>query len=203
MGQQVHCLVCKYGLCFDLFVANGLIEMYCKCESLSHARTVFDEMLERDVVSLTNMIAGYSNVGRVEESRALFEKMGLEGLGGNEFTWNALITWYARVGDCDEAFSLFRKMSEEGLVPDVATWNAMISGFMQSQEMVKGVEPDLAKKMTEDVMKIKTNRPGGFVTLSNVCTGEGEWEKVEMLREVMKVQGVQKQPGLSSLSNEI
>ncbi|PWA54307.1 hypothetical protein CTI12_AA433320 [Artemisia annua] len=69
-------------------------------------------MPERDVVCLMTMISGYSNVGRVEELRVLFERMGLEGLG--------------------EAFSLFRKMSEEGSVPDVATWNAMISGFVQS-----------------------------------------------------------------------
>ncbi|GJU04442.1 pentatricopeptide repeat-containing protein [Tanacetum coccineum] len=399
-GSRVHCLVCKYGLCFDLFVANGLIDMYCKCGSLSHARKLFDEMPERDIVSWTNMISGYSNVGRVQESRVLFERMRLEGLEGNEFTWSALITGYARVGDCDEAFSLFRKMSEAGLVPDVATWNAMICGFVQSGEMVKGVElfrdmlvvgvkpnpvtvtgllpafgsmgsvnngkevhgliyrtnmynvfvasalidmyskcgcvkharnvfdtvlsknvaswnamiecygkhgmvnsafelldkmedenvkpnqvtltcvlascshggmvnkgltffkstresqrveireehygcvidmlcrsgkieeaydlvhelgtevtdsmvgsflngcvaykrPDLAKKMTEDVMKLKTNRPGGFVTLSNVYAGEGEWAKVEMLREVMKLQGVQKLPGFSSLSSDI
>ncbi|PWA62779.1 tetratricopeptide-like helical domain-containing protein [Artemisia annua] len=401
MGQQVHCLVCKYGLCFDLFVANGLIDMYCKCGSLSYARKMFDEMPERDVVSWTTMIAGYSNVGKVQESRVLFERMGLEGVEGNEFTWSALITGYARVGDCDEAFSLFRKMSEEGLVPDVATWNAMISGFVQSREMVKCVElfrdmlfagvkpnpgtitgllpavgsmgkansgkeihgliyrtnmynnvfvasalidmyskcgcvkharnvfdtvsfknvaswnamigcygkhgmvnaafelldkmedenvkpnqvtltcvlascshggmvnkgltffklmresqgveirdehygcvidmlcrsgkieeaydlvheldtkvtdsmvgsflngcvsynrPDLAKKVAVALMKMKTNKPGGFVTLSNVYAGEGEWAKVEMLREVMKVQGVQKLPGFSSLSNDI
>nr|GEX18295.1 hypothetical protein [Tanacetum cinerariifolium] len=128
----VHCLVCKYGLSFDLFVANGLIDMYCKCGCLRYARKVFDETPQRDVVSRTNMISGYSNLGRVHESRVLFERMGLEGVEGNEFTWNALITGYARVGDCDEAFSLFRKMSEAGLVPDVATWNAIISGFVQS-----------------------------------------------------------------------
>lgn len=60
---------------------------------------------------------------------------------------------------------------------------------------------DLARKMAKNVMKMEINRSGGFVTLSKIYAGEEDWVKVEMSREVMKLQGVQEEPGFSSLSN--
>ncbi|KAK1429412.1 hypothetical protein QVD17_11621 [Tagetes erecta] len=139
-GKEVHCMVYKFGLQFDSSVVNGLIDMYCKCGCVSYARKLFDKMSEPDVVSWTNMISAYSNVGRIQESQFLFERMKLAGLEPNEFTWNALIAGYARIGDCDGAFTLFSRMSRTGLIPDVITWNAMISGFVQSQQTAEAVE---------------------------------------------------------------
>ncbi|GKC83748.1 pentatricopeptide repeat-containing protein [Tanacetum coccineum] len=232
--------------------------MYCKCGCLRYARKVFDETPERDVVFRTNMISGYSNLGRVQESRVLFERMGMEGVKGNEFTWNALIAGYARVGDCDEAFKmvkgveLFREMLVAGVKPNPVTimclLHALVSAlldmysscghggmvnkgftFFKSMRESQRVEireehygcvidmlcrsgkieeaydlvhePDLAKKVAAALMKMKTNKPGGFVTLYNIYAAEGEWAKVEILREVMKVQ--EKLPGTNCILNEM
>ncbi|RVW21961.1 hypothetical protein CK203_107764 [Vitis vinifera] len=45
---------------------------------------------------------------------------------------------------------------------------------------------DLAKLMAEDILRMELKRPGGFVTLSNIYTADGEWEEVENIRKVMK-----------------
>ncbi|GKC69166.1 pentatricopeptide repeat-containing protein [Tanacetum coccineum] len=108
--------------------------------------------------------------------------MRLEGLGGNEFTWNALITAekWLRVWSCvidmlcrswkiEEAYDLVYELGTEAK-------DFIVGSFLNG--CVAYNRPDLAKKITEDVMKMKTNRPGGFVTLSNVYAGEGEWEKL-------------------------
>nr|XP_043630513.1 pentatricopeptide repeat-containing protein At1g19720-like [Erigeron canadensis] len=129
----VNLSINKFGLQFDLDVVNGLIEVYCKCGYLCYARKLFDKMSKPDVVSWTNMIAAYSNVGWVMESRVLFGRKKLAAVEPNEFTWNALITGYGKAGDWVGAFSSFSKMSKTGLVPDAVTWNAMISGFVQSR----------------------------------------------------------------------
>ncbi|GJW18530.1 pentatricopeptide repeat-containing protein [Tanacetum coccineum] len=206
--------------------------MYCKCGCLRYARKVFDETPERDVVFRTNMISGYSNLGRVQESRVLFERMGLEGVKGNEFTWNALIAGYARVGDCDEAFKmvkgveLFREMLVAGVKPNPVTimclLHALVSALLDMYsscgyvKLARNIFDNissknvvswnamigyLAKKVAAALMKMKTNKPGGFVTLYNIYAAEGEWAKVEILREVMKVQ--EKLPGFSSLPNDL
>lgn len=132
-GKEVHGLICKVGYGMDVSVGNALIDMYSKCGDIRDARMMFDEMTERDVASWTCMICGYSSMGMIEESAALFERMIFEGVDPNDFTWNAMIAGYARRGDCDNAFMFFSRMCEESLVPDLVTWNAMISGFVQSQ----------------------------------------------------------------------
>ncbi|GJY05267.1 pentatricopeptide repeat-containing protein [Tanacetum coccineum] len=213
--------------------------MYCKCGSLSHARKLFDEMPERDIVFLgtREYVSGLYTFSELWKGGSHGEVLGgvcvlgrsdvrLEGLDGNELRGVVIgnAGYDLEFGDCDEAFSLFRKMSEAGLVPDVATWNAMICGFVQSGEMVKGVElfrdmlvvgvkpnpvtvtgllPAFGSSGIAQSVNCYGKKPGGFVTLSNVYAGEGEWAKVEMLREVMKLQGVQKLPGFSSLSSDI
>lgn len=153
-GKEVHCMVKQLGFESDVCVANALVDMYGKCGCIGYARTVFDRMAKRDIVSWTSMISGYCNVGKIEEALVLFERMKLEGLEPNDFTWNALISGYARRGDSDGAFSLLSKMTREGLVPDLVTWNAMIAGFVQGERagdafklfqdmLVLGVKPNL------------------------------------------------------------
>ncbi|KAK9059137.1 hypothetical protein SSX86_021756 [Deinandra increscens subsp. villosa] len=175
-GKEVHCMINKFGLQFDSSVVNGLIDMYCKCGCLSYARKVFDKMPKPDVVSWTNMISAYSNVGRLQESQFLFDRMKLEGLEPNEFTWNALIAGYARIGDCDGAFTSFSKMNKSGLIPDVVTWNAMISGFVQSQQTTEAVE--LFRDML--VAGVKPNT----ITITGLLPAFGSTGSVNSGREI-------------------
>lgn len=56
LGRQLHGLVIKSQLASNVYVGNGLIEMYGKCGSLSDAKDVLAEMLERDCVSWNSMI---------------------------------------------------------------------------------------------------------------------------------------------------
>lgn len=44
----------------DRYLQNTLINMYVECGSLKDARGVFDQMLDRNVVSWTAMISGYA-----------------------------------------------------------------------------------------------------------------------------------------------
>jgi pentatricopeptide repeat protein len=50
-GTQMHNHVLKYGLLSDIFVSNSLIHLYAACGDLCCARSVFDEMPVKDVVS--------------------------------------------------------------------------------------------------------------------------------------------------------
>ncbi|GAV66540.1 PPR domain-containing protein/PPR_1 domain-containing protein/PPR_2 domain-containing protein [Cephalotus follicularis] len=152
-GKEVHGIVYQLGLNGDVYVANDLVNMYCKCGMVNYARKVFDEMGVRDVVSWTSMICGYINIEKIEEAHDLFKNMKLDGLEPNGFTWNAMIAGYARRGDSNEAIALFTGMTREGLVPDLVTWNAIISGFAQSHRasealklfrdmIVSGIKPN-------------------------------------------------------------
>ncbi|XP_073272078.1 pentatricopeptide repeat-containing protein At5g59600-like [Primulina huaijiensis] len=153
LGKQVHGMICKTGYGMYVLVCNALMDMYRKCGKMCCARKVFDEMSERDVVSWTNIICGYSDEGKIGEAVDLFKRMRLEEIKANEFTWNSIIVAHARNGDCDGAFKFCARMREEGYVPDLPTWNGMISGFVQSHKaseamklfysmLVAGVKPN-------------------------------------------------------------
>jgi len=59
----------------NVFVETAFIDMYAKCRSLNNARRLFDKMSERNVVSWTAMISGYSHRGYAAEALALFDEM--------------------------------------------------------------------------------------------------------------------------------
>ncbi|MQL71143.1 hypothetical protein Taro_003488 [Colocasia esculenta] len=75
MGMQIHALISKCPLAFDVFMGSALVDMYSKCGRPSHARRVFDMMPVRNVVSWNSLITCYEQNGPVIEALLLFSRM--------------------------------------------------------------------------------------------------------------------------------
>ncbi|CAD6246511.1 unnamed protein product [Miscanthus lutarioriparius] len=54
-GEQMHIHVIKFGFLLDIFVSNSLIHLYVACGDLVCARSVFNDMLVKDVVSWNSL----------------------------------------------------------------------------------------------------------------------------------------------------
>lgn len=91
VGKSVHGLVTKTGYDFDVFVGSSLVDMYAKCGNISTARKVFDEMPERNVVSWSGLIYGYTQLGENEEALRLFKEALFQGLDVNDFTFCSVV----------------------------------------------------------------------------------------------------------------
>ncbi|KAJ8527534.1 hypothetical protein K7X08_014985 [Anisodus acutangulus] len=76
----------------SVYLRTRLIVFYIKCGLLGDARWVFDEMPERNVVSWTALISGYSQKGHVFEAIHLFVQMFRSGTTPNEFTFATVLT---------------------------------------------------------------------------------------------------------------
>ncbi|KAJ6700642.1 hypothetical protein OIU74_012067 [Salix koriyanagi] len=74
-GKLVHCVVWKMGFVCTLLVQNGLVHFYGVRGCWGLARQVFDEISERDVVSWTSMIDGYSKHKWCDEAVKLFDSI--------------------------------------------------------------------------------------------------------------------------------
>ncbi|GMH28419.1 hypothetical protein Nepgr_030262 [Nepenthes gracilis] len=72
-GKKVHAQVEVYGYQCNLVVCCSLIDMYGKSNSLDAARRVFDSMIERNVVSWTSMVTGYTQNAQGYEALELFK----------------------------------------------------------------------------------------------------------------------------------
>ncbi|XP_021747703.1 pentatricopeptide repeat-containing protein At3g26782, mitochondrial-like [Chenopodium quinoa] len=75
MGQVIHGYIVKSGFASDLFVGNALVAFYGKCQEVSLSREMFDEMQQKDIVTLNSMISAYVVNGVPIEGLELFRIM--------------------------------------------------------------------------------------------------------------------------------
>ncbi|XP_022134008.1 pentatricopeptide repeat-containing protein At1g06143 [Momordica charantia] len=77
--------------------------------------------LESHVFVQTALIDFYSNLGKLCESRKVFDEM----CERDAFAWTTMASALVRAGDMDSARKLFEEMPER----NTATWNTMIDGY--------------------------------------------------------------------------
>ncbi|CAN4120825.1 unnamed protein product [Withania somnifera] len=120
LGEQLHSHVWRFGLNSSNVIANSLLDMYVKCDRMRHARNVFDEMSERDVISWNSLICGHVKLREVKKARALFDEMPKKSI----VSWTAMITGYTKTGCYGDALEVFRRMQMVGMKPD---WISLVS----------------------------------------------------------------------------
>ncbi|CAM0910019.1 unnamed protein product [Alopecurus aequalis] len=91
-GRQVHAHMVKARYRPPVYLGTRLVIMYVRCGALDDARNALDGMPERNVVSWTAMISGYSQSGRHAEALELFIRMLRAGCKPNEFTLATVLT---------------------------------------------------------------------------------------------------------------
>ncbi|KAK4368884.1 hypothetical protein RND71_012676 [Anisodus tanguticus] len=99
LGRLAHCEVLKNGLFVDFHVGHSLITMYSRFGKMGFAREVFDEMLQRDLVSWNSMISGYAQSGCSSEAVGLFMEMRNEGFEPDERTLVSVLGACGDLGD--------------------------------------------------------------------------------------------------------
>ncbi|XP_059463636.1 putative pentatricopeptide repeat-containing protein At5g52630 [Corylus avellana] len=97
-GKQLHGqLICAgYPLC--TFLTNHLLNMYAKCGYLDHALKLFDTMPQRNIVSWTAMITGFSQNLRLPEALETFCQMQNAGESPNQFAFSSVVRACASLG---------------------------------------------------------------------------------------------------------
>ncbi|KAG8380365.1 hypothetical protein BUALT_Bualt06G0007900 [Buddleja alternifolia] len=90
-GQMVHAHFLTSRFQHYVVLQNTTINMYSKCGDMETARKAFDEMPERDIVSYTMLITGYSQSNEFKEALGLYVDMVEKGLQPNEFTFGSAL----------------------------------------------------------------------------------------------------------------
>nr|AYM00906.1 pentatricopeptide repeat protein [Salvia miltiorrhiza] len=131
--EMVQAHIVKLGFCGYPVVQTTVLDAYARCGvEIGVARKVFDEMLERSVVSWTTMISGYTRARRVWDAILLFEEMP-EGIRDAPF-WNSIIAGCVQNGLLSEAIEFFKRMVVEGGVnrPNQGTVVCVLSALGHS-----------------------------------------------------------------------
>ncbi|KAF8091769.1 hypothetical protein N665_0436s0032 [Sinapis alba] len=98
-GRKIHDQILKSDCKHDTVLNNHILSMYGKCGSLRDAREVFDFMPQRNLVSYTSVITGYSQNGQEGEAIKLYMEMLHAGLVPDQFSFGSIIKACASAGD--------------------------------------------------------------------------------------------------------
>ncbi|XP_057856329.2 pentatricopeptide repeat-containing protein At4g39530 [Cryptomeria japonica] len=128
-GREIHEKTIECGFESEIFVESALVDMYSKCGRLDKARNLFDRMNQRDVVSWTTMIAGYSQNECLEEAMKIFQQMELSDVQPNSISFASLLSACASVAALDQAMEIHENIIRRGLQDDVFVINALIDMY--------------------------------------------------------------------------
>ena len=103
-GKSLHGCIIKMGLEFENDLQISLTAMYAKCGQVIVARSLFDWIHTRNVISWNAMISGYAKNGYAEEALELFKTMIMKkNIKADSITVRAVILACAQVGSLDTA----------------------------------------------------------------------------------------------------
>ncbi|OIW15808.1 hypothetical protein TanjilG_04343 [Lupinus angustifolius] len=132
MGKQVHCQCVKCGLVQDVSVGTSLVDMYMKTEAVRDGRRVFDEMSERNVVSWTSLLAGYSWNGLSDRAWELFCEMRVDCCMPNQYTISTVIAALVNEGMVGIGIQVHAIVVKHGFEALTPVCNSLINMYSKS-----------------------------------------------------------------------
>src|SRR5260221_7930 len=200
---------------------NNLIKMYSKCGNMNDARSIFDNIQSKDIISWNAMISGYGQNGNGKESIELFKQMEKENVQPDSFTFVSLLNACSHSGLVDEALYYFKSMKNQfQITPNNMHINCIIdtlgrAGRLEEAEnIIKEMkEPDIitwttllgecrwnndierAERAAENALKLDPQDASIYILLANIYSVAGRWEDEIKVRQRMKENGIEKIPG--------
>lgn len=229
LGRKIHRYVERKNLQPNLRLENALVDMYAKCGSLTEARTVFDQMRCRDVVSWTSMISAYGMSGQGSDAVALFSKMLMSGLCPDSIAFVSVLSACSHAGLLEEGRYYFKIMTEQyKLVPRIEHFACLVDllgragKVEEAYDLIKQMpmEPneriwgslvaacciysnmDIGILAADHIFHLAPNQSGYYVLLSNIYAKAGRWGDVKRVRTFMNSKGIKKMPGASVEMND-
>eukprot|EP00257_Ricinus_communis_P013436 XP_015570865.1 pentatricopeptide repeat-containing protein At3g26782, mitochondrial-like [Ricinus communis] len=132
-GNGVSRVARDAGFNLDQYVQNAAIGMYAKCGRLDLARSIFDGILNKDIVTWANMIEAYTQVDLPLQSLVLFKQMMLQNACPDS------VTLLSVVRACTILASLQHAHAVHGIV-------IVTGGFFNSELAVETAVTDLYAK---------------------------------------------------------
>ncbi|KAF3436939.1 hypothetical protein FNV43_RR19692 [Rhamnella rubrinervis] len=128
-GLQVHGYVVKIGLLSDVFVGTSLLHFYCTYGHASDAQKLFEEMPDRNVVTWTSLIVGYSDNGELGKAVDIYKRMRHENICCNENTIAAVFSICGMLGDEFLGLQVLGHVIKSGFETNVSVSNSLVAMY--------------------------------------------------------------------------
>ncbi|KAK0605205.1 hypothetical protein LWI29_024167 [Acer saccharum] len=226
VGEWIHANIKKQRMKLNCHLTTSLIDMYSKCGNLEKALDVFHSVERRDVFVWSSMIAGLAMHGRGRAAIDLFFRMHEAKVKPNAVTFTNVLCACSHSGLVEEGRMFFNQMEPVyGVVPGVKHYACMVDILGRAgllEEAVEFIEKmpitpsasvwgallgackihenvELAEQACSRLLELEPKNDGALVLLSNIYAKTGKWDNVSELRKRMRVSGLQKERGWSSM----
>lgn len=125
-GQRMHARIVGCSFLPDVIVETALVNMYVKCSNLKDAWRLFNNMLERNVVSWNAMIAAYAELGLGKDALRLLIQMQLEGVIPDKVTVVSTLDACANLADLADGRQVHACLVDKEFESDVAVGTALV-----------------------------------------------------------------------------
>ncbi|KAK9055286.1 hypothetical protein SSX86_026368 [Deinandra increscens subsp. villosa] len=226
LGKWIHFYAEKNGFLQKTSLCNALIEMYAKSGNINQAWQVFDNMLEKDVISWSTMVCGLASHGKAREAIRLFKEMQKTTTKPNEITFVGLLSACAHAGFLEDGLRYFNSMTTDyNLDPGIEHYGCLVDllgrtgCLVQALELIKTLpmKPDsaiwgsllsscrmkgnaaMAVIAMEHLLELEPEDAGNYVLLSNIYADLGRWDGVSRVRKLIRGKIMSKKPGCSAI----
>lgn len=121
----------------DVVLWTRLVSGYVKSNGIDNARSLFDQMTERNLISWTTMISGYAQCGHCYESLKLSKQMRVENLSPDEVVLITTLSASVDVGDYEFGKSIHSLVVKYGIIIDGFLGNGLIDLYAKCEELDK------------------------------------------------------------------
>ncbi|KAF8413540.1 hypothetical protein HHK36_001531 [Tetracentron sinense] len=224
LGKWIHVYAESNGFKRNIYVGNGLIDMYAKCGSIESAVDVFNVMNSKDLITWNTIICGLAMHGRGTDALDFFSQMRNAKEKPDGITFVGILCACTHMGLVENGYSYFHSMIDEySIVPQIEHYGCMVdllsragllnqavdfvtkmpieadgviwSALLGACRIYKNVQ--LAELALDQLIHLEPKNPANYVMLSNIYGDLGRWEDVARLKVVMRETGVRKLPGCS------
>ncbi|KAF9607014.1 hypothetical protein IFM89_030433 [Coptis chinensis] len=212
-GKEIHAYTIRNGLDKELAVQNALMDMYMKSGFLESASKIFVQMREKDVISLTVMILGYSLHGHGEIGVGLFHKMKKNlNFEIDDVTYDALLRACRTACMVEEGKDFFKCIRETKVEHRCLMISLLVRArlFDEAKDFVEEHHlewnPDvqralldgcriyqdkkMAKQIVERLIELEPLNSDNYVLLSNLYAAYTQWDRVKSSREMITDMGL-------------
>ncbi|KAF8108558.1 hypothetical protein N665_0108s0091 [Sinapis alba] len=135
-GEQIHGCIVKTGFDLDVGVVNGLLAMYALCRRISEAEYLFETMQgERNNVTWTSMLTGYSKNGFAYKAIECFRDMRREGNQSNQFTFPSVLTACGAVSARRVGVQVHGCIVKSGFKTNIFVQSALIAMYAKCRDL--------------------------------------------------------------------
>ncbi|CAI0382291.1 unnamed protein product [Linum tenue] len=131
-GKTLHSIAAKNGLLAFVSVSNAIVTMYAKCGSLEGSSQMFESLNDKDSITWSAMITGFTQNGGFQNALNLFSKMHSADIPLTEHTLAGVINSCSDLAAVVDGKQDARKGFNLLPNPDIILWTSMISGYVQN-----------------------------------------------------------------------